>query len=239
MRHRSFSLLALVIIITIGLTALPGCCCPFFNTYRNLEKLVPVGTVSGTVYAGDPKQPVSGAIVVIADQSTTTDSQGKFKLTKVVATNQTITVTSGDLKWTGTVTVTKDGDVNLPEIILSATLPPPNTTEAYPATAEDVIRAYYAAVNDKDYAKAGTFRGGQMPTDADSIAKSYTDYIKSVSISAITREEKMDYNGRSIYSVTFTTEYLKHYPAGNGNLPTVHSMQQVDGKWKIVEIGTG
>jgi hypothetical protein len=239
MRFRLLSLLTLVIIIAIGLTALPGCCCPFYNNYRDLEKLVPVGTVSGTVYAGDPKQPVSGARVVIADQSTTTDSQGKFKLSNVVATNQTITVTSGDLKWTGTVTVTKDGDVNLPEIILSATLPPPDTTEAYPATAEDVIRAYYKAINDKDYTKAGTYLGGQMSSVATSLDKSYADYIKSVSVTAIERKASMDTNGRSVYIVTFNAEYIKHYPAGNGDLETVHRMQQIDGKWKIVEIGTG
>lgn len=121
MRIRLFSLTAIALILALSLTVLPGCCCPFYNTYRDLEKLVPVGTVSGTVYAGDPKEPVSDAIVTIADQSTTTDGNGKFKLTNVVATNQTVTVVSGDLKWTGTVTVTKDGDVNLPEILLSGT----------------------------------------------------------------------------------------------------------------------
>lgn len=238
MRHRFLSILALTIIIAVGLTALPGCCCPFYNTYRDLEKLVPVGTVSGTVYAGDPKQPVSGAIVVIADQSTTTDSQGKFKLTKIVATNQTVTVTSGDLKWTGTVTVTKDGDVSLPEIILSA-ITTTETTEAYPATAEDVIRAYYKAINDKDYTKAGTYLAGQMSGVATSLDKSYADYIKSVSVTAIERKASMDTNGRSVYIVTFNAEYFKHYPAGTGDLETVHRLQQIDGKWKIVEIGTG
>lgn len=239
MRHRFLSILALMIIIAVGLTALPGCCCPFYNTYRDLEKLVPVGTVSGTVFAGDPKQPVPGAIVTIADQSTTTDDSGKFKLMKVVATNQTVTVTSGDLKWTGTITVTKDGDLNLPEIILSATLPPPNTTETYPATAEDVIRAYYKSVNDKNYAKVGTFRGGQMAADAVSVEKSYAGYISSVSVAGIERKASMDTNGRSVYFVTFTAEYIKHYPVGTGDLETVHRIQQIDGKWKIVETGTG
>lgn len=239
MKKRLISLAALTIIVALSFSMLPGCCCPCFTTYRDLKKLVPVGSVSGTVYAGKPKQPVPGAIVVIADKSTTTDSQGKFKMTNVVATSQTVTVTSGDLKWTGTVTVVKDGEVNLPEILLEATLLPPGATDAYPATAEDVIRAYYKAIDDRDYEKAATFRGGQMPTDITSVEKSYADYIKSVSVAAITRQEKMDYNGRSIYSVTFTTEYIQHYPAGNGDLPTVHAMQQIDGKWKIVEIGTG
>ncbi len=239
MRHRFMSFLFISIIIAAGLTALPGCCCPCFTTYNDLQKLVPTGSVSGTVFAGEPKEAVPGARVTIADQTTTTDSQGKFKLTKVVATNQTITVTSGDLKWTGTVNVIKDGDVNLPEIILQSTLPPPDETEAYPATPDDVIRAYYKAVNDRDYGKAATFRAGQMPADAASVEKSYADYIKSVAVAAIERKPSMDFDGRSVYIVTFTTEYLKHYPAGNGDLPTVHSMQQVDGKWKIVEIGTG
>jgi hypothetical protein len=120
MRRRLLSILALSIIIVLCLIALPGCCCPFYNSYNELKKMVPVGTVSGTVFAGEPKQPVADAIVVIADQTTSTDAQGKFKLTNVVATNQTVTVASGDLKWTGTVNVTKDGDVTLPEIILTA-----------------------------------------------------------------------------------------------------------------------
>jgi hypothetical protein len=239
MRRRFLPLLALSIIIALGLSALPGCCCPFFQSYNNLKKLVPVGTVSGTVFAGDPKQPVSGAVVVIADQSTTTDAQGKFKLENVVATNQTITVTSGDLKWTGTVSVTKDGDVNLPEILLSAISPPPDTTGTYPATAEDVIRAYYQAVNKKDYVAATTYLAGQMPVTVDTVKAQYDGYIKNVSVAAIERKASMDYNGRSIYEVTFNAEYIKHYPAGSGDLPTVHAMQQISGQWKIVDIGTG
>lgn len=94
--------------------------------------MVPVGTVSGTVYAGSPKQPVPNARVVIADQETTTSADGKFKLTNVLATTQTITVTAPDLKWTGTITVTKDGDVNLPEIILQGILPLPTTDSQTP-----------------------------------------------------------------------------------------------------------
>jgi hypothetical protein len=123
MRRRFLPLLALTIIIAIGLTALPGCCCPFYNSYNELKKMVPVGTVSGTVLAGEPKQPVADAIVVIADQTATTDAQGKFKLANVVATTQTVTVAKDNLKWTGTVTVPKDGDVTLPEIILTPATP--------------------------------------------------------------------------------------------------------------------
>ncbi len=239
MRSRKTALLAPLIIITMALISLPGCCCPFYNQYRDLKKLVPMGTVTGTVYAGNPKQPVPNATVIIADQQTTTDSQGKFKLT-VVATTQTITVTSGnDLKWTGTVTVVKDGDVNLPEIILQNVTSSGGTTETYPAAPEDVIRAYYKAVNGKDYNQAATYLSGQMPVDPVKIEASYAPYIKSVEIASIARKANMDYNGRTIYDVTFTAEYIKHYEAGSTNLPTVHAMQQVDGKWKIVDIGTG
>ncbi len=94
MSHRFLSFAAISITITVGLTALTGCCCPCFTTYNDLQKLVPTGSASGTVLADEPKETVPGARVTIADRSTTTDAQGKFKLTKVVATNQTITVTS-------------------------------------------------------------------------------------------------------------------------------------------------
>lgn len=239
MNKRIFPFAALILIVALSLSLLPGCCCPCFTTYRDLQKLVPVGSVSGTVFAGDPKQPVPGAKVIIADRSTTTNSQGKFKLTNIVATNQTVTVTSGDLKWTGTVTVIKDGDINLPEIILEGTLPPPQTTETYPATPEDVIRAYYAAVNGKDYAKATTYLAGQMPATVDKVTASYAGYISTVAVASIERKASMDYDGRSIYDVTFSAQYIQHYPAGNGDLPKIHAMQQVNGQWKIVDIGTG
>lgn len=114
-------LLVLSVLLISSLSA--GCCCPAFNQYQELKKLVPVGTVKGTVYAGNPKQPVPNARVVIADQVTTTDAQGTFRLDNVVATNQTIVVTSGDLRWSGTTNVTKDAEVTLPEIILESAAP--------------------------------------------------------------------------------------------------------------------
>ena len=119
---RYYMRLALIsMVLLVFSSVIAGCCCPMFNQYQELKKLVPVGTVKGTVFAGEPKQAVEGATVVIADQSTTTDAQGNFKLSDVVATNQTIVVTKDTLSWTGTADVTKDAEVTLPEIILSET----------------------------------------------------------------------------------------------------------------------
>ena len=121
MKRNLLRLMITSVALVVFMSMAAGCCCPFFNQYQDLKKMVPVGTVKGTVFAGEPKQAVAGARVVIADQETTTDAQGNFKLSNVVATKQTIIVTSCTLSWTGTADVTKDAEVTLPEIILAET----------------------------------------------------------------------------------------------------------------------
>jgi hypothetical protein len=117
--QRPLKILLFISLLTgIILIAGTGCCCPGFSQYQKLREMVPTGTVKGTVYAGEPKNPVAGAIVTIADQQTTTDAQGNFSIDEVVATNQTVNVVSGSLSWTGTANVIEDGEVILPEIIL-------------------------------------------------------------------------------------------------------------------------
>lgn len=236
---------SLVILVIVTLTILLGCapCCSWGDLFRDKNNIT--CTVKGTAYinASGVKTPVPDVDVEIGSRTGKTDSNGSFEITGLKSGTHTIRVFGGDLGWTDTIYLTTGETLDLGDVMMHPTLPPPNTSDesgTYPTTAEDVIRAYYKAINAQDYETALKYLAGQMSgkTAAD-LEKSYGDYISSVSISSIKREEKIDYDGRSIYSVVFSAEYIQHYPAGNGNLPTVHSLKQIDGQWKIVEIGTG
>jgi hypothetical protein len=205
------------------------------------------GSVTGTFFisANGVKQPVSQLAVTVGASKTTTDSNGYFNITGLAPGTYTISAAGGDLGYSGKVTVVAGQTTSLGELSLHPTLPPPNTagttgTTNYPDTAEAVIRAYYAAVNTPDYSDALRYLAEQLGAQTtEEIRTTYEPYVKNIKIVKIERKAAMDYNGRSIYIVTFTADYLKHYPAGNGNLPTVHALKQINGQWKIVDIGTG
>lgn len=245
MRRRIWTTMITVALMSLLTFLMFGCapCCPWsnfdWNSLKDLKNLSG-GTVKGTAYIKtDTVEPVPGVPVEIGTYKTTTDDNGEFEIKNIPAGTYKVRIYGGDLGYTGTVKVTSGQTTNLGSVYLHPTLPPPDET-GYPSSAEGVIRAYYEAINDKDYEQALTYLTGKMgDLTADGLRASYEPYIKSVTVTSIDRTPEMDYQGRSMYSVTFSAEYIKQYPAGNGNLPTVHSMIEIDGFWKIYEIGTG
>jgi hypothetical protein len=107
---------------------------------------------------------------------------------------------------------------------------------SYPATGEAVIRAYYQAINDGDYAAARTYLSSQMTATAAQMKQSYSPYIKSVAITRLTRQPQVESNGEQVFDVTFKAVYYRRFPVGNGALPTVHVLQKIGDKWKIIDI---
>lgn len=244
-QNNRFLHVSIAIVVIAILTVLLGCapCCPIGDLFR--DKNDTDCTVKGTAYinASGVKTPVPNVDVQIGSRTGKTDSNGSFEITGLKAGTYTIRVYGGDLGYTETINLTTGETLDLGNVMMHPTLPPPDTSDdsgTYPDTAEGVIQAYYKAINSKDYEVALKYLAGQMSgKTVANLETSYGAYISSVSVSSITREEKMDYDSRTIYSVVFSAEYIKHYPAGNGNLPTVHSLKQIDGQWKIIEIGTG
>jgi hypothetical protein len=245
MPYNSLLRIAIAIFVAAILAFLLGCapCCSLGDLFR--DKNDTTCTVKGTAYinASGVKTPVPNVDVQIGSRTGKTDSNGSFEITGLNPGTYTVRVFGGDLGYTEKIHLTTGETLDLGDVMMHPTLPPPDTSDesgTYPDTAEGVIQAYYKAINNKDYDTALKYLAGQMSgMTVDGMQKSYGDYISSVSVSSITREEKMDYDGRTIYSVVFSAEYIKHYPAGSTNLPTVHAMKQIDGQWKIVEIGTG
>lgn len=236
--------LALLSLLAFFMFGCAPCCCPWggfdLNDLRDLNELTGTGgTVRGTAYIkSTTTDPVPNVTVEIGTHTAQTDADGGFEIKDISPGKYTIRIYGGDLGYTGSVTVKKGEVTDLGSVYLHPTLPPPNTE--YPTDAEGVITAYYEAINAKDYSKALTYLTGQMGgSTEDSLRSSYEPYIKSVSVAKIDRRSEMDYGGREIYVVTFTAEYIKQYPAGNGYLPTVHSMILENDQWKITEIGTG
>ena len=149
-------------------------------------------------------------------------------LTGVTPGTATITITSDDYQYTGNITVGAG----------TTTLPPITVQSTYPTSAEDVIRAFYKAINDHDYEKAATYATGHLT--ADFIRMQFEPYIKSVTVTEIIRHPEWDYGGPPMYEVHFNAEYIKHYEAGSGNLLTVHQLKQDEaGHWKVAGIATG
>ena len=244
-RRNLFLLLSVGVLLAFTIGCAP-CCCPFFGGGGNGDGST--GSVTGTCFImnNGERSPVPGIAVTVGPVRTETDSQGYFIVSGLAPGAYNIGVAGGDLGYSGRVTVAAGQTTNLGYLQLHGTLPPPpkknGTTgsSAYPTTAEGVITAYYAAINAKDYATALSYLAEQMGGKSmNSIKASYEPYVKNIQITKIQRTPSMDVNSRSIYVVTFAADYVQHYPAGNGNLPTVHSMRFINGQWKIVEIGTG
>lgn len=248
-------LLPLIIILFILLLGCAPCCCCWPGSYRDLKGL-DNGNGSGATVTGTALLDMNGSETPVpevkvtlskhssttADYETTTDAEGYFRISGITAGTYFIRIAGGDLGWSDTINVKKNATMDLGDILLHPTLPPPGniTTDKYPATPEDVIKAYYKAINNGDYTKAMSFISGQLSnTDANTMQAQYEPYVKNIEVVSIDRTADMDYNGRQVYFVTFTAEYIQHYPAGSGNLPQVHAMQKIGGKWMIVDIGTG
>jgi hypothetical protein len=237
-----------LILLVLLLGCAPCCVCPFLGGTGGDGNNTTTGSVTGTCYImnNSGKTAVPGLAVTVGNNRTETDNNGNFRVSGLAPGTYDIGAAGGDLGYSGRVTVVAGQTTNLGDLQLHGTLPPPpktggtTGTTAYPTTAEGVITAYYAAINAKDYAAALSFLAEQMGgQNMNSIKASYEPYVKNIQIAKIQRTPSMDFNSRSIYVVTFTVDYIQHYPAGNGNLPTVHSMKFINGQWKIVEIGTG
>jgi hypothetical protein len=209
-------------------------------------------SVSGTAYItmNGQKSPVPSIDVTLstsetktAKYSTTTDSGGYFKLENVAPGTYFIRIAGGDLGWSDTITVKKDTALNLGDIQLHPTLPPPppnTSTGNYPATPEDVIRAYYKAINQQDYSKALSYTAGNLAKmELDGIRGQYEPYVKNIEVVSIKRLEKADIGNEQMYQVTFQADYIKHYPAGSGNLQEFHTLLETAEGWKITGTGTG
>jgi hypothetical protein len=244
-------LLPLTGILMFILLGCAPCCCWFPGGGNNGHNTGGNATVSGTaiINMNNVKQPVPEVKVIMGVSNTNTskyetitDKDGHFVLNNIEPGTYFIRISGGDLGWTDTINVAKGATMDLGDVALHPTLPPPPnvTTDKYPATPEDVIKAYYQAINNGDYTKALSYLSGQMGgEDENAIRAIYEPYVKNIQLVSITHQTNMDYNGRSVYDVKFDVQYIQHYPAGSGNLPEVHAMMQVNGLWKIVEIGTG
>ena len=205
------------------------------------------GTVTWTFYitANGVQKNMANMSVKMGQYSTTTDSNGHFRLTGVTPGTHSITVSGGDLGWNKTVNVRAGSQLDLGRIELHGTLPPPGTTNTttgttYPATPEDVIRAYYAAINEGDYSKAKSYTTGNMANiGLDALRASFEPYVKNIQVVSVTHEEKFDMKTERTYYVKFQADYIKHYPAGSGNLQEYHALIETSAGWKITGTGTG
>jgi hypothetical protein len=240
----------LIPIAILLLSLLLGCapCCGWWGNGFDLNG--GGASVSGTAYItmNGQQNPVPNIDVTLgvsenttAKYSTTTNSSGYFILKNVAPGTYFIRIAGGDLGWTDTITVKKDTALDLGNIQLHPTLPPPNTnTEKYPATPEDVIRAYYKAINEQDYSKATSYTTGNLAKmELDAIRGQYEPYVKNIEVLSIKRWEKYDIGKEQMYEVTFKADYIKHYAAGSGNLQEFHTLLKTDTGWKITGMGTG
>jgi hypothetical protein len=112
------------------------------------------------------------------------------------------------------------------------------TTEKGPSSEdpEDVIKAFYKAVNAQDYKEADRYRIG---LSAKKLKKIYQPYIKSVAVTKIKKMPEIQ-KGKLCYNVIFKATFLKPYPAGGGTLPTFHCLKKdKKGNWRISNISTG
>lgn len=128
------------------------------------------------------------------------------------------------------------------------------TETPYPATPEDMIRAYYAAINDHRWEEAWNYLTAKQQatysvpnpgppemaawTGIERFQHAYEDYVRTVSVTAVNFVPT--YPEPNTYDVKFNADYIKPYPAGTHKLPPVHWLKQDEsGKWKIDTIGTG
>jgi len=129
-------------------------------------------------------------------------------------------------------------------------------TEApYPGTPEDVIRAYYAAINDHRWEEAWSYITEKQQTGysitnpgppemaawtgIERFEHSYGDYVRTVSVTNVSSMPGT-YPDLNAYLVSFDADYIKPYEGGSHHLPGVHILvQDSTGKWHINEIGTG
>jgi hypothetical protein len=242
LRRRIFGGLVAMTLILVLLGCAPCCFWQDWGNNNNNDNPT-TGAVKGSAYitTNEGKEPVGLLSVEVGDKSITSDKDGTFEVTGLKPGTYDIHVFGGDLGYTGKVTVTAGNTTDLGELALHGTLPPPDTDKtSYPATPEDVIRAYYKAVNEQDYAEALTYSAADNPQyNADSIKGQFEPYVKNIQVVEIERRANMDIDGKTVYFVTFTADYIKHYEAGSGDLQRTHYMLQVDGKWKIADIATG
>ncbi len=243
--------LCFILIAVPSLFLMLGCapCCGWWGNGLDLNG-GSGATVSGTAYItmNGQKSPVPNIDVTLSTNenttskySTTTNSSGYFKLKNVAPGTYFIRIAGGDLGWTDTITVKKDTALDLGDIQLHPTLPPPNAdTGKYPATPEDVLRAYYKAINARDYNPALSFWSlAKSPLQADTLKAQFEPYVKNIEVVSIERRTAWDHDGESVYFITFSAEYIKHYEAGSEDLQRMHALKQINGKWMIVDVGTG
>ena len=101
---------------------------------------------------------------------------------------------------------------------------------------EEVIKAYYKAINAQDYKKAAKYRAG---LSGKKLAKIYEPYIKNVSVTKLKKAPDKE-KTKVCYNVQLKASYIKHYTAGSGDLPTFHCLKKdKKGNWRISNITAG
>jgi hypothetical protein len=71
---------------------------------------------------------------------------------------------------------------------------------------------------------------------------SYRDYVSSVKVLSLTRLDQSSTNQRIEYQTVYGATYIKPYPAGSGQLPTINIVvpDTVNpNHWLLDEIGMG
>lgn len=113
-------------------------------------------------------------------------------------------------------------------------------------SAQGVIKAYYGAINRRDYKTAYSYLTSkfQYSLSYSNFVKEYADYIDKVEVESMIKLEEFSSAGVECYEVNFDTVYIKPYPAGSGELPPIHYVTSMDpndsnAEWRISDIGTG
>ena len=101
---------------------------------------------------------------------------------------------------------------------------------------EDVIKAYYKAINAQDYKKAARYRSG---LSVKKLKKIYEPNIKNVSVTKIKKMPEIQ-KDKLCYNVLLKASWIKHYTSGSGDLTTFHCLKKdKKGNWRISNIATG
>jgi hypothetical protein len=110
---------------------------------------------------------------------------------------------------------------------------------------EQIIYDYFAAINAKGYQDAYqmlTAKWKSIYANYEQFVASYREYISSVTIRSIKKLPEFSSPGKGMFQVELEANYIKHYPAGSGNIPEFYVLvpdTNNPGQWLIDSAGAG